>query len=224
MLWLIFFFYLFLDFFSFVCEKAKALTGPVDVISDERPEELVRRTDDEVPHFLSSSCSFCSYPLSRQSLLSEDEFPSSQSTRKKKASLTDTDGKTLLTAQRTIWAFQQRRSSFMRTLRYAHTLLTYCTCAGGGGDAACWRRYPLFFWRWLEGILRLSSTIAAKLLAFQAPNVLTYITDDCALLSSAFEVFFSRFLTLKNVKNGLSCLVNYYPGQKKRPLRLCIKS
>ena len=48
MLWLIFSF-LSLLFFRFVCEKAKALNGPVDVISDERPEKLVRRTDDEVP-------------------------------------------------------------------------------------------------------------------------------------------------------------------------------
>ena len=32
-----------------------------------------------------------------------------------------------------------------------------------------------FFRRRLEGILRLSSTIAAKLLAFLAPNVLTHL-------------------------------------------------
>ena len=50
-----------------------------------------------------------------------------------------------------------------------------------------------FFRRRLEGIRQLSSLNAAKLLVFQAPNLLTYIIDDCALLPSIFEVFFPVF-------------------------------
>ena len=131
--------------------------------------------------------------------------------QEEKSSLTDIDGRTLhvLTTQRTIWAFEQRRSSFMRTLRCAHTLLTYCVCAGGGSDAACWRWYPLSFEKKLEGIRRLSSTIAAKLLVFQAPNLLTYIIDDCALLSSAFEIFFPGFWRSKTLKMAHPRTVNY---------------
>ena len=52
---------------------------------------------------------------------------------------------------------------------------------------------PAFFRRRLESIRRLSSTIAPKLLIFQAPNLLTDIIDDCALFSSAFELFFLVF-------------------------------
>ena len=41
---------IFLFFFRFVCGKTKALAEPLKVISDERPQELVRQTDSEVLH------------------------------------------------------------------------------------------------------------------------------------------------------------------------------
>ena len=165
--------------------------------------------------FLSFSCSLCSYPLSPQSLSSEGDVldsykqsPSSPSTRKK--NITDRSGIEEQYSQR-----RERSGHFssagrhswehcgmlIRSLPIARALVVVLMPLAGDDTH--------FFWRRLESIRRLSSTIAPKLLVFQAPNLLTYTIDDCALLSSAFEVLFPGFWCSKTLKNGIARTINY---------------
>ena len=96
----------------------------------------------------------------------------------------------------------------MRTLRYAHTFLSYCTCADGGGDAACWRWYPLFS----KKVRKHSTTFfdeCGQTTCFTGPKLIHVHNWWLCFTLLRFWSLFSRFLTLKNVKNGISRTVNF---------------